>query len=624
MRPEDDPTLSPLFARPDVRPYLREPDYSRPLFELPAESARTLKEKLRVLYGDRTGACYSELERIMQVHHAYKTPEILEAEQTFQPQDLFSERDIVGITYADQVRKRGTPPLVFLSEILRIFLHGVINTVHILPFYPYSSDRGFSVIDYQAVDPRLGGWEDIESLHRGFKLMFDGVINHVSAKSEWFEQFLNGNSYYQDFFTHFETKHAISEDHLRLILRPRTSDLLTPFETIRGRRYVWTTFSPDQVDLNYRNERVLFRMMEVLLFYVRKGADLIRLDAATYLWWELGTSSAHLLGTHTLVQLIRAVFDLVAPGVILVTETNVPHQDNVGYFGDGTNEAHMVYNFSLPPLVLHAFQVGDCTELSQWAAGLESPSELCTYFNILDTHDGIGLLGARDILSEDQVRAMVERTEAYGGLISYRTDRDGTRSPYELNITWYDAINPQNGPDTDEIKVKRFLASRAVALALAGVAGIYLPSLTGSQLTRRVRLAELDEPRSINRQMADPKAFEKLTDRGSVPYRIAQGFRTLAEARAACPAFHPNGSQRVVTDGDGVFKLFRQSPDKGRTVLTLTNVTGETQEVRLGRDAIGIRVREWRNLLDGRSLPARGGGVECRLAAYEVMWLEVR
>ena len=516
MNHEGDPTLSPLFARAEVRLYRRDADYGQPLLKIPAESARAMKEKLQVLYGDRADACYSELERIMQVHYAYKTPEIIAAEASFQPQDRFSEKDIVGITYADQLQRRGTPPLAFLSEMLRIFLHGVINTIHLLPFYPYSSDRGFSVIDYKAVDPRLGSWDEVESLHRGFKLMFDGVINHVSAKSEWFEQFLNGNAYYEDFFTHFETKQAIGEDHLRLILRPRTTDLLTPFQTIRGTRYVWTTFSPDQVDLNYRSEKVLFRILEILLFYVRKGADLLRLDAATYLWWELGTSSAHLLGTHTLIQLIRGVFDVVAPSVILITETNVPHKDNISYFGDGTNEAHMVYNFSLPPLVLHTFQQGQCRELASWASRLEKPSELCTYFNVLDTHDGIGLLWARDILTEKQVEAMVECTKAHGALISYRTDRDGRKSLYELNITWYDAINPPDGAETDELRVKRFIASRAVALALAGVPGVYLPSLTGSQLARRVKHTDLDEPRSINRQMADPKAFEKMMEPSSV------------------------------------------------------------------------------------------------------------
>jgi sucrose phosphorylase len=446
----------PLFKRTEVRLYRKEPDYHRPLLKVPDDKARVIKEKLALLYGDRVEACYSEIERIMQVHHAHKTPEMIEAESDFRPEDRFTEKDIVAITYPDQLIKPGVAPLAFLGNLLNIFLHGIINTIHILPFYPHSSDRGFSVVDYQQVDARLGSWDDIERLSLSFRLMFDGVINHVSSKSQWFEEFLNGNPEYEEFFTVFDTQHEVTEDHRRLILRPRTNDLLTPFQTIRGTRYVWTTFSPDQIDLNYGNEKVLFRIMDILLYYVRKGADLLRLDAATYLWRELGTSCAHLLETHALVQLIRAVFDVAAPTVSLITETNAPHADNVSYFGDGTDEAHMVYNFSLPPLVLHSLHTGNCEKLTLWASQLEKPSPFCTYFNFLDSHDGIGLLGARDILTDVEIETMVKKAESHGGLVSYRADSHGLISPYELNITWFDAVNSPNGRDPDDVKVNRF------------------------------------------------------------------------------------------------------------------------------------------------------------------------
>ena len=507
----------PLFTRTEVRLYRKEPDYSRPRLTIAKDKARLIQEKLAILYGDRAETCYSEVERILRVHHAHKTPEMLEDEEVFRPEDRFTEKDIVAITYPDQLVKPGVPPLAFLGQLLNIFLTGIINTIHILPFYPYSSDRGFSVIDYRQVDPRMGTWNDIERLSLSFHLMFDGVINHVSSKSEWFEEFLNGNPEYEDFFTVFDAKHEVTEDHRRLILRPRTSDLLTPFQTINGTRYVWTTFSSDQIDLNYKNEKVLFRILDILLYYVRKGADLLRLDAATFLWAELGTSCAHLLETHALIQLLRAVFDVAAPKVSLITETNVPHADNISYFGDGTDEAHMVYNFSLPPLVLHSLQTGNCEKLTLWAAQLEKPSELCTYFNFLDSHDGIGLLGARDILTDDEIETLVKRVESHGGLVSYRADGQGSITPYELNITWFDALNSPNGSDSDEEKVNRFIASRAISLALAGVPAVYLPGIAGTQLVKQVTLGELDEPRSISRQRGDPAAFgEKMTDSNSV------------------------------------------------------------------------------------------------------------
>ena len=238
-------------------------------------------------------------------------------------------------------------------------MRGAINTVHILPFFPYSSDRGFSIIDFEEVDPRLGAWEDIEVLGRRFRLMFDGVFNHVSSKSRWFQRFLNGDPGYQEFFIAFTTKDAIGRDHLRLILRPRTSDLLTPFQTMNGKRCVWTTFSPDQVDLNFKSPEVLLRVVDILLTYVRRGADVVRLDAVTYIWRELGTRCALLQETHALVQLFRAVLDVVAPaGGARHRDQRAPRRTTSATSATATNEAQMVYNFALPPLVLHTFHTG--------------------------------------------------------------------------------------------------------------------------------------------------------------------------------------------------------------------------------------------------------------------------
>jgi sucrose phosphorylase len=353
------------------------------------------------------------------------------------------------------------------------------------------------------------------------------------------------------------------------------------------------------------------------------GVDIIRLDAATYLWWELGTSSAHLEGTHALIQLIRSVFDVVAPKVGLITETNVPHSDNISYFGDGSNEAHMVYNFGLPPLVVHTIQTGNCRKLSEWAASLEKPSDTCTYFNFLDSHDGIGLLGARGILSEDEINAMVEKTKKHGGLISYRTSREGDKSPYEMNITWFDVLNDPANDESSELKVRRFLASRSIALALAGVPGVYVQSFTGSQLVDSVDPSELDEPRSINRRASNPeKAIELLSDRDSVASRIVRTFRRMAEQRKENPAFHPNGPQRVLVGNDAVFTVLRKAPGGSGPVLCLTNVTAANQKVRLSLGDVDVESDGWSDLLSDQSLTVQSGALEIELAPYQVMWLE--
>jgi sucrose phosphorylase len=621
VAPRVERARSTLVAPPASRAHLPEPDYTRPLLEVPALARERILDRLAVLYGrKRAEACYGELERIMRVYHAHKTQEMIAEDAAFLPAERFSERDVVLITYGDLLTSPGRTPLRTLADFLGIFMRGAINTVHVLPFFPYSSDRGFSIVDLEEVDPRLGSWAEIEELGLRFRMMFDGVFNHVSSKSRWFQGFLNGDPDYRDFFVAFNTRDAIDRDHLRLILRPRTSDLLTPFRTLNGPRFVWTTFSADQVDLNYRNERVLLRIIEILLLYVRRGADIVRLDAITYAWRELGTRCAHLKETHALVQLFRAVLDAVAPQVALITETNVPHEDNVAYFGDGANEAQMVYNFALPPLVLHAFHTGSCERLARWAAGLDRVSDTATYFNFLASHDGIGLLGAQGILSPGEIEGLVDRCLAHGGLVSHRDAGGGTRSPYELNTTWYSALNREGAGEPQALQVARFIASSAIALALRGVPGIYLPSLFGAK-NDTAAVLEGKEARAINRKTTDEEAlFALLGDRELWVRQVAVRLRRLVKRRVGIPAFHPNAEQRVLSPGPGVFAVLRETRDGRRRVLALTNVTALEQRVRFEDAEIGPRASAWTDLVSGRKTRTHGG-LDVVLRPYGVLWL---
>ena len=450
--------------------------------------------------------------------------------------------------------------------------------------------------------------------------MFDGVFNHASSKSGWFQRFLNGEPGYRDFFVAFSTREALSPDYLRLILRPRTSDLLTLFHGLEGPRYVWTTFGPDQVDLNFRNERVLLRIVEILLLYVRRGASLIRLDAITYVWRSLGTSCALLEETHVLVQLFRTILDIVSPRVALITETNVPHEENVRYLGDGINEAQLVYNFALPPLVLHTFQTGSSRRLTEWARSLPFVSRHATYFNFLASHDGIGLLGARGILTDQEIDDMVRRTEMNGGLVSYRSNGDGSSSPYELNVTWWSALNPEGTADSHETQVARLLAARAVALSLMGVPGVYFPTLFGAKNDLEAVTAGA-EKRAINRKTIDePTLRAQLADAGSHSSIVARGFTRLLRTRISQPAFHPNARQHVLDLGDHVFGVLRQ-PETGPPLLAVINVTDRPlmRELRPGR--VTTRGR-WRDALSERTYPADPEGrLDVELKPYGVRWL---
>ena len=618
-----------IDERPQRRPdspelwlHLPQPNYTRPLLEISAGQRKRLLDPLIALYGrERAQACFGELERIMRVYYAHRSLEMIRADQAFNPADRFSEQDVILITYGDLLTHPNKKPLRVLTDFLGVFMHGAINTVHLLPFSPYSSDRGFSIIDYQEVDPQLGTWEEIEEMSLSFRFMFDGVFNHVSSKSRWFQEFLNGNPYFQDFFIHYPNLESISDEERKLIFRPRTSDLLTAYNTINGPAYLWTTFSPDQIDLNFKSEKVLLKVVQILLYYLWRGADLIRLDAVTYLWVELGTSCALLDQTHLLVQLYRAVLDVVAPRPALVTESNVPHQENLRYFGDGSGEAQMIYNFALPPLVLHAFHTGDCTRLADWAAELDPVSETATYFNFLDSHDGVGLLPVRDILNADEIALLVQRTLAHGGVISHRDLGEGSESPYELNITWFSALNRPDAGESMALQVNRFIASRAIALVLMGVPGIYLPSLFGSVNDQEAVFAS-GERRSINRRSIEEKSlFRALSDPQSTAHLIAEGYGGLLKTRIQTPAFHPNAAQRILRGEPAVLAVWRSSPDKTQTVLALTNVSAGRKPASYPLEELGAAASVWQDLLTGRRFEAKGDALSLELKPYQVVWL---
>ncbi|MGK7894311.1 MAG: alpha-amylase family glycosyl hydrolase, partial [Xenococcus sp. (in: cyanobacteria)] len=404
-------------------PYLQKPDYTKTPWQISATAKEQILARLSYLYDETQAKQWMpELERLLKLHQAYKPPELVELEQDFAAENRFTEEDVILITYGDLLVSQDRSPLKTLSDFLNSIpaFKEIINTLHILPFFPYSSDRGFSVIDFEAVDPQLGSWQDIQVLGENYQLMFDGVFNHISAESKAFQEMLSGNPLYQNVFTIYHSPDELTPEQRQIIVRPRTSDVLTKFDSINGPVWVWTTFSPDQIDLNFRNPQVLIDVIETLLVYVRNGANIIRLDAVTYLWEEPGTPCASLEQTHEVVKLFRDVLKTVAPNVALITETNVPHAENISYFGDGSDEAQMVYNFALPPLVLHAFYREDASYLTQWAKDLDYPSSTTTFFNMLDTHDGVGLQGVKNILPKTEINFIINKARQHGAFVSYK------------------------------------------------------------------------------------------------------------------------------------------------------------------------------------------------------------
>lgn len=478
-----------------------------------------------------------------------------------------SQRDSILILYGDQIQSPNQKPLQTLKKFCDTYLTDVVSGIHILPFYPWTSDDGFSVVDYRQIDSALGDWDDVSSM-QNFRLMFDTVINHISSKSDWFQKFLQDDPRYKDYFITVE-----GEPDLSKVVRPRALPLLTSFQTPSGEKKVWTTFSDDQIDLNFKNPEVLFEILDILLLYAEHGADFIRLDAIAYLWKEIGTTCIHLPQTHAVVQFLRAALNEVAPHVHLITETNVPHVDNISYFGDGTNEAQLVYNFALPPLTLHAFHTGDARILSNWAKTLSLPSKQTTFFNFLASHDGIGMNPARGILSDEQINLLVNKTLEHGGLISYKQNADGTQSPYEMNINYFDALSNPNDNEPLELQINRFIAAQAIMLSLIGVPGIYFHSLFGSRGWLE-GVKQTGRNRTINREKLQMDELQnQLAGENSLRFKVFTKYSQLLKARSGTSAFHPHGTQTVLNLHPSVFAIERISPDEKSRVLCLHNVS---------------------------------------------------
>ncbi len=526
----------------------------------------------------------------------------------------WDQSDRILIAYPDAVTARGERPLAVLKRFLDRRLAGAFDTLHLLPFFPSSSDEGFSVIHYRTVNPELGNWADVAGLGGSFRLMLDLVLNHVSRQSAWFKEFSTGIAPARDYFIE-----ADPGTDLSAVVRPRSSALLTPVWTRRGYRHVWSTFGPDQIDLNYANPDVFFEILDILLYYVSQGARIIRLDAVAFLWKRIGTPCLNLPETHEIVRIFRECLALAAPDVLLLTETNLPAGENESYFGGG-EEAHLIYNFVLPPLLLHALLSGSSRALNAWAASRRPPPPGCACLNFTASHDGIGLRPLEGLLPEAEVGRLVEQALSRGGRISLRAGREGKEAPYELNIAYPDALSL---PNDAALSRERFLASQAIALALRGIPAIYFNSLFAAR-NDYARAEKTGQSRSLNRRRwAEDEIEELLADSGSETAEAFRRYLVLLAARSAHPAFHPDGEERVVDLGERLFALERTSPGREERILAVTNLTAGTADLpRSGLRAAGCAGEIGEDLLGGALRRERGA--EASLAPYQTRWLPLR
>lgn len=499
--------------------------------------------------------------------------------------------DLMVIAYGDAIHHRGESPLATLYRFLHDQCQGMIKGIHILPFFPYSSDDGFAVSDFYQVRSSAGSWEDIEKISSEFRLMADLVINHCSSESQWFENFKKGGGEGCDYFF-VESPDA----DLTQVIRPRTSPLLKEVETSSGTQHVWCTFSHDQVDLDFRNPKVLKEFIKIIRLYLDKGVNIFRLDAVAFLWKEAGTSSLNLPQTHELVRLLRTLIEHAQPDAMIITETNIPSRENLSYFGNA-NEAHCVYNFSLPPLLLHTLITGDCFYLKQWMMSMPPAQDGTAYFNFIASHDGIGLRPVEGILTDEEVDIMIKTMQSFGGHISWRALDNSQNKPYEINISLFDALQgTTEGPD--QWGEERFLCAHRIMLALEGIPGIYVQSLFGSQNDHE-RVKMTGHYRSINRHHWQ---YDDLVDALENPdthhHRIFEAMKKLISIRTYQPAFHPNATQFTLHLGGQIFGFWRQSIDRRQSIFCINNISAESAELLLSNLNL-IGTDEWYDLLSG-------------------------
>lgn len=567
-----------------------------------------LEKQLAIIYKDvDLDRTYSELSN--QLLEQMRSLETFSEPKPYQ--NHWSEQDMVLITYGDSLIANGEKPLQTLSHFMDEHLGDSINSVHILPFFPYSSDDGFSVIDYSSVNESLGDWDDISAIASKRKLMADLVINHCSSRSAWFENFIKGEGKGHDYFFTAEP-----EEDLSKVVRPRTSPLLRETETADGTKFVWCTFSHDQVDLDFRNPEVLLAFVSIIRQYLDAGVKIFRLDAVAFLWKIAGTKSINLPQTHETIRLLRTLIEHAVEDAVIITETNIPNTQNLTYFGNA-NEAHAIYNFSLPPLLVNTLITGDCLYLKRWLMSMPPAQHGTFYFNFIASHDGIGLRPAEGLLSDDELTTLVNTMQNFGGRISWRTGETGEQKAYEINIALYDALQG-TVKGQDKHGLERFICAHAIMFGLEGVPGIYVHSMLGTRNDYE-KLKHTHHNRSINRHRWDYPELAALLDK---PYnehkKVLDKMRSLIDVRIKQPAFHPNAVQFVLHLGLQMFGFWRQSQDRQQSIFCISNITDEFQELPLSEVNL-IVTDEWFDLISGDIIDDTETSLN--LAPYQTVWL---
>ena len=522
---------------------------------------------------------------------------------------LISEKTSIIICYGDSVFDSKQKYLIKgFQNFYQKRLKNYFNTVHFLPFYPSSSDSGFAVKDHYKIDSRIGTWSDISNFAKKNDVMADIVINHSSARGLWFRNFLKDKKPGKNYFLIVNTKFNTSK-----VVRPRDHELLKKINIFKKTEYLWRTFSPDQLDLNFKNPAVLLRFIKIMINLVNHGVTIFRLDAIAYLWKESGTKCINLKQTHEIIKLFRLICSFLSVKTILVTETNLPEKENLSYFGK-KDEANWIYNFSLSPLLIHAFLFENSFYLCKWSKQLPSTKLGNNYLNFIASHDGIGMRPAEGILNKKSIRDLLTRLKKNGSKFSYRKIKGKSKKVYEANITVFNALKKSNIDKEGKFYFERYISAHAIMISFEGVPAVYFNSLFGTS-NDEAKYIITGNNRDINRYRWNQKhILNQLKNSKSKQSIFYKSLTNLLSIRAKQKAFHPNASRTTLNMGSKIFCFQRKSIDKKQSIICLTNLSSKAQYVLLNK-----KFRSWKNLINQKLyiLPNK----KLKLEPFQTIWL---
>ena len=506
---------------------------------------------------------------------------ILDLIKTFQKdykfkKKIISEKTLLLISYGDNLKNKNEVPLKALKNFFKKNLKTYFEILHVLPFYPSSSDGGFSVTDHKNVNKDLGTWHDIRSLSKHASIMADLILNHSSIKGKWFNSFIKGKEDYKNFFFTIDDNFDFSK-----VIRPRDHKLIQIYNYKKKNNKLWCTFSHDQIDLNFKDPFVLIEFIEIVLLLLSKGVTTFRLDAVAFIWKKNGTSCVNLPETHEIVKLLRLIVNYINPHALIVTETNLPRKENLSYFGNN-DEANWIYNFPLPPLILYTFLFEDSSKISGWSKSMPPAQINNAYLNFIASHDGIGMRPAEGILDNIILDKLFKRVKKNGGKFSFRKV-ESKNKVYEANITLFDALKRTDFDKDGIFAVERYIAAHSILLALEGVPAIYFNSLFGTSNDQNAFI-KTGIKRNINRfkwEFSD--LSKKLKNKNSLENIIYSKILKIISLRQKQIAFHPNATQYTLTLGNKLFGVWRQSIDRSQNIFAITNISSVVRELKLSK-----------------------------------------